>query len=132
MMLVGESDDPQPIFLSSLRDVGPVNVGRDVRFPDLLEWRTERSMLRANLKHFAEVGFGKSVIHCQNKATSYLGGDVRHPVKLRLICGLVFRRFDDNKFASVQANKFASQVNRHRIEQLVGKMNRDDRFELPK
>ena len=59
-------------------------------------------MLRANLNDFAEVGFGKSVIDRENKTAFQFRGDVRDPIQLRLICGLVFRRLDENKFASVQ------------------------------
>src|SRR5262249_35526517 len=50
MMLVGEAGDAQPIFLSTLLDVCPINVRRDVRLADLLERQVEKPVLRTNLK----------------------------------------------------------------------------------
>ena len=130
MMLVGEAHQTQSIFLGNLSDVRPVDVRGNVRLGNLFERRIERSMFCANLEDFSEFASSESVIDRQNDSKLQTIRDFRDPIKLGLICSLFIRRIDKNKPISVKANKFVAQINRHRVEQLVGKMDTYKRFEI--
>ena len=129
-MLIGKSRDAQVTFLGRLRDIGPIDMRSNVGLSDFVERRIEKPMMRANLNRLAKFGSGKSVIDRQNKSALQFRRDGVDPIELRLICGLSRRRIDKDESFAIQADQFAAQIDRHCIEQFVGKMNANERFEL--
>src|SRR2546423_10825392 len=85
MMLVGESGDVQPVCFRALGDVGPIDVRGNVSFTDLLERRTEMSMLRPHLDDFAEFISRKSIVDREDKPALQLGRNVIDPIERGLI-----------------------------------------------
>src|SRR5438045_3373261 len=49
MMLIGKSGDAEPVRLRALDNALPVHRHRDIRVPDLFEWRIQMSMLGTDL-----------------------------------------------------------------------------------
>src|SRR5438067_10718723 len=87
-------------------------------------------MLRANLDNFAEFVARKAVINRNRKSAFQLRHYIRDPVELRLVCFLLVRRIDENKSVANQPDKFAAQIDRYRVEQLVREMNADESFHV--
>jgi len=67
-MLVSESGDTQPVCLRALDNRRPFHGHRNVRMPDLLEWRTKIAMLRAHLNVSLKFIFQTPVIERDNVA----------------------------------------------------------------
>src|SRR5437763_15690996 len=49
MVLIGKSGNAQPVCLRTLDNAFPMHKHRDVRVPDLFEWRIQISMFSADL-----------------------------------------------------------------------------------
>src|SRR5437016_13247676 len=87
-------------------------------------------MLRANLDDFAEFVARKSVINRNRKSAFQFRRYIRDPVELRLVCFLFVGRIDKDKSLPIESDKFAAQIDRHRVEQLVREMNADETFHV--
>src|SRR6266481_4863565 len=149
MMLVGESGDAQPVCPRALDNARPIHLHRDIRLPDLFEWRIKISMLRAHLDLCLKFVRQTSVIDRDNISALQFRCDVVNPFEGRLIespsvCrqlgrlrqgfgaqgssrSLGARALHEHKVIAFHINKFfhvaADQAHRHRIQQFVGKMN---------
>src|SRR6266536_337904 len=137
-MLVSESSNTQPVCPRALDNRRPFHGHRDVRMPDLLEWRTKIAMLRAHLNVSLKFIFQTPIIDRDNVAPLQFRCYVIDPIERRLIesvplCGRLEGRLLRNwalhkdKLVILQINKFfhvaADQAHRHRVQQFVGKMN---------
>src|SRR5881392_3731960 len=84
-MLIGKSGYPQAICLRALGNARPIHVHRDVRMPDLLEWRIKTSMLRAYLNPFMKFAARTSVIDGDYIPALQVRCDIVDPVERGLI-----------------------------------------------
>src|SRR5437660_40649 len=72
-MLISEAYDSQPVCLRALDNGRPIHVHRDVRIPNLLEWRIEISMLGANLNISLKFNARISVVDGDHIASLQIG-----------------------------------------------------------
>src|SRR5207244_7913980 len=134
-MLISEAYDSQTVGLRALDNGRPIHVHRDVRIPNLLEWRIKISMLRAYLHLCLKFVAQTPVIDRDNVAALQFRCYVVNPLERRLIeSAFSLRRLrsrhspgkwtlDKHKLVALQIDKFfhaaADQPNRHRIQQFV-------------
>src|SRR6266540_6743941 len=108
MMLIGAADDAQAVGLRALGDARPIHVHRDVRMADMLEWRIENSMSRADLNVSLKFGIRTPIIDRDNIPALQVRCEVVDPVKRRLIRlhVVIDRSLNENKVIAIDANKF--------------------------
>ena len=101
------------------------------RFPPSENVRnTEKSMLRADLKVRLKFVAKTAVIDRNHVPGLQVPGDIVNPIEHGLVeCSGFSRKraLDQHKLVALEIDKFfhavADQAHRHRVEQLVGKMN---------
>src|SRR5215510_13843767 len=125
----------QGVSLRALNNARPIHMHRDVRMPDLLEWRIKVSMSRADLNVSLKFSGRTPVIDRDHIPALQVRRDVVDPVKrclirLRLVTGWSLNK---NKFIAIEANKFlaaaADQAHRQRVQQFVRKIDAHERLQ---
>src|SRR5437660_11984038 len=128
-MLIGESGDGQSVCFRTMDDTRPIDRHCDISLSDLFEWRTQTSMLCADLNVSLNPLAEPAVIDRNDIPPLQVCRDLIDPGERSLarLPVSIDRALDEDKVVAVETYKFfpavSEQAHRHRIEQFVGKMD---------
>src|SRR5438477_12059095 len=133
MVLIGKSGNAQPVCLRTLDNAFPMHKHRDVRIPDLFEWRIQMSMLGADLNVSLKFLAQKTIVDRNHIATLQVRRDLVDPLEGSLIePNFINRPLDEDELVAVEAYQFlrsiTDQVHGHCVQQFVGKMDTREWF----
>src|SRR6266480_5870684 len=130
MMLIGKADDAESVLTGALGDAFPIDVRGDIRVADLFEWQIEMSMLGADLNGGLKIFADVAVIDDQDVTALEICCRIIDPIERGLIerSRRLGSLIDKNEIVSLNIDKFAGQIDRHGVEQLVGKMDAGEQF----
>src|SRR5439155_19170656 len=138
-MLIGEPGDAQSVCFRTMDDTRPIDRHRDISLSDLFEWRTQPSMLCADLNVSLNFLAQPAVIDCNDIPPLQVCRDLVHPIKDSVVKSAALprqlgssrslenRALNEDKVVPVETYKFfpstAHQTRGHRVQQFVGKMD---------
>src|SRR6476660_10469858 len=132
-MLIGKSDDVQPVCLRTLDNACPIYRHRNVRLSDLFERGIQISMLGSDLNVSLKVLFQRPVIDRNHITKLQVRRDLVDAIERRLIENrFINLALDEYKLVAVETYQFfrsiTDQAHRHCVQQFVGKMDAREWF----